>query len=301
MTSKQLASNSITHIVLFSGGLSSFESARRVIARFGSKNVRLWFFDTQIEDEDLYRFLDESEKNLGVSIERFTEGRNPWQIFHDERFIGNSRADLCSKILKRQYLERLLSKNFPKRSKVKLYFGLDWTETHRMEALKPRWAEKGYQAVFPLSWKPLLTPNDLKEIPRSMGIEIPLLYRLGFTHNNCGGACVKAGIKQWSQLWTLFPDRYRWHEKNELRIRRYLRKDVSILRDRTNGVTKPLTLRKLRLRLQSLATKGCKLPDEILNLNDDSPCSCFVNLDEHFVPNSLHGAIYGKENINSKA
>lgn len=270
----------VQHIVLFSGGLASFEVARRVISKFGRKNVRLWFFDTRVEDEDLYRFLKDAENLFSIKIERFEDGRNPWQVFKDERFIGNSRVDICSKILKRNLLEKLLHQHFPNKKQVTLYFGLEWTETHRMEVLKPRWSEKGYRVEFPLTWKPLLEPNELAQVPQSLGITIPRLYTLGFSHNNCGGACIKAGIKQWSLLWYTFPERYRWHERNENALREYLRKDVSILRDRKNGSTKPLTLTELRERLQALEFDGVHLPREIESLETDSPCSCFVNLIE---------------------
>jgi len=240
----------VTHIVLFSGGLSSFESARRVIERYGRFSVRLWFFDTLIEDEDLYRFLDDSEVALGVKIERFAEGRNPWQVFRDERYIGNTRTDLCSKILKRRFLKRLLAERYSDRSSVRLHFGLDRSEKSRIAALRPRWEEAGYKVSFPLTWKPLLNNNELRAVPAQFGVEIPRLYRFGFVHNNCGGACVKAGIKQWSLLLRCFPERYLWHENNELALRSHLRKDVTILRDRRNGGTRPLTLRELRVRLQ---------------------------------------------------
>ena len=34
------------------------------------------------------------------------------------------------------------------------------------------------------------------------------LYELGFSHNNCGGVCVRAGRKHWLHLLDVFPDRY---------------------------------------------------------------------------------------------
>lgn len=43
----------IDHIVLFSGCLGSFETARRVIDKCGVDKPQLWFFDTLIEVDDL--------------------------------------------------------------------------------------------------------------------------------------------------------------------------------------------------------------------------------------------------------
>lgn len=44
-------------LVLFSGGIGSWAAAHRTIAR--GYDVELLFTDTRIEDEDLYRFLDD--------------------------------------------------------------------------------------------------------------------------------------------------------------------------------------------------------------------------------------------------
>jgi len=238
-----------THIVLFSGGLSSFEVSSRVINRFGKENVKLWFFDTLIEDNDVYRFLDDSQEKLGIGVTVFKDGRHPWEVFRDERFIGNSRVPLCNRVLKRALLEKLLKSFYPKKN-VTLYFGYDSFETKRMEKAKSRWTASGYDVCFPLSEPPFYNKSMLIEQVQLKGLKIPNLYCNGFTHNNCGGACVQAGIGQWSKLWFEFPERYLWHEDQEMITRDYLNKDVSVLRDRTSNNTRPLTLRELRYRLE---------------------------------------------------
>lgn len=235
-------------IVLFSGGLSSYEVSRRVIGHYGKTNVQLWYFDTLIEDEDVYRFIRESQEILGVEVKFFKDGRNPWQVFKDERFIGNSRVPLCNRVLKRELLERTLRLFHPKKNVV-LHFGYDFYETNRMNKAKSRWTEYGYEICFPLVQPPFLEKSALIKKVELEGIKAPKLYLNGFLHNNCGGACVQAGIKQWSKLWFEFPDRFLWHEEQELHLREFLNKDVSILRDRKNKSTKPLTLQELRTRL----------------------------------------------------
>jgi hypothetical protein len=267
--------------VLFSGGLASFETARRVLQKYKKENVELWFFDTLIEDEDLYRFLNETEDVLGIKIKKLRDGRNPWQVFFDRRYIGNSRVDLCSRILKRELLEKKLRK-INNEFEITLYFGLEWHETHRMEVVKPRWEDSGIKVEFPLTWKPLISFEDFRQILVNLGIKIPRLYTLGFNHNNCGGACIKAGFKQWALLYYTFPDRYMWHEKKELEFRKKIGKDVSILRDRKNGSTKPLTLRAFRKRLCTTNEINGSLKKYIDSLEYDSPCSCFFNSSNKF-------------------
>ena len=268
--------NTVVRVVMVSGGMASFGAARRVIERYGKTGVHLWFADTLMEDEDLYRFLDDVDRVLGVPIERMSEGRNPWQVFEDEHFIGNSRVDPCSKKLKRQFLRRQLKAGFPDQP-VTVYLGLDLMEAHRVAAAKRYWSEDGYAVDFPLCWEPFLFSEDCAPLVRQHGIEPPRLYALGFPHNNCGGACVKAGQKQWALLWHTFPDRYRWHEEQEQLLRRVLRKNVAILRDRRGGTTRPLTLRCFRLRLERDARQKHKdEPTMYDRLPDDGwPCSCF--------------------------
>lgn len=255
-----MQSDRIAHIVLFSGGLASFEVGRRAISEHGREKVALWFFDTLIEDMSLYQFLEDCESKLNVPIERLRDGRNPWQVFRDERFIGNSRVPLCNRVLKRELLERLLRIHYPDKDVV-LHLGYERHEKNRMAKARKRWDAKGYEVDFPLERPPFLSSTDLKQAAERQGVEIPRLYRIGFGHNNCGGACVQAGVEQWSLVWRLFPNRFLWHEEQEQLTREHLQKDVAILRDRTGGKTRPLTLRELRSRLVADAepTEGMEL------------------------------------------
>lgn len=238
------------HIALFSGGLASFEMTKRVVQSYGLGNVRIWFFDTLIEDEDLYRFIEDAENWLGIEIERFSDGRNPWEVFRDERFIGNSRVNLCTRVLKRELLERLLKKEYPSKN-VELHFGLEDTEVSRIETATQKWSSKGYRISFPLQENPKLSSKQIRSTVEGIyKLELPRLYKMGFRHNNCGGACVKAGISQWSWLWETFPERYAWHENQEQITRDFLQKNVAILRDRNGRQVRPLTLRELRSRLE---------------------------------------------------
>ena len=92
--------------------------------------------------------------------------------------------------------------------------------------------------------------TNFNDFERSYGFKVPKLYLYGFTHNNCGGACVKAGISQWVKLYKYSPKSFLWHEEQEIETRKLLKKNVSILRDRHGKVTKPFTLRELRTKIE---------------------------------------------------
>lgn len=97
---------------------------------------------------------------------------------------------------------------------------------------------------------PHMTKLQMLEQARAAGLEPPRLYALGFPHNNCGGACVRAGQKQWKRLLDTLPDRYAAAEQGEQRLREQLG-DVAILRERVRGQSRPLTLAELRRRHQA--------------------------------------------------
>ena len=108
-----LRDEDIDCIVMYGGGLTSYEAARRAIDRFGHDATFIWFADTRVEDEDLYRFNRDVEKILDHDIQVFDQGLDIWEIFRRERFLGNSRIDPCSKFLKRVPLRKELEKKYP--------------------------------------------------------------------------------------------------------------------------------------------------------------------------------------------
>ena len=67
-----------THVVMFSGGVGSWMTSKRVADKYGVENLHLLFADTLMEDEDLYRFLEEAAENIGGKLIKIVEGRTPW-------------------------------------------------------------------------------------------------------------------------------------------------------------------------------------------------------------------------------
>jgi hypothetical protein len=279
---------------MHSGGLLSWASGRRAVARYGRENVELLFADTMMEDADLYRFLVEGAANiLGATVpEWLTElasmvpdveddpdgkrkvflpalaeaaqqhipgfhwimdGRTPFEVFTDERFIGNTRVDPCSKILKRRLMDRWRDEHFSNWGTL-LAFGLDWSERGRIEGErgKPghrqRMADQGWRAIYPMDEKPYLTEEEVKAELRAEGIRVPRLYDLGFPHNNCGGYCCKMGLAQAARLLETMPERYEWFEERERRAMETIGPTASpSLRFRSKGRVRPVTLKQFRL------------------------------------------------------
>lgn len=257
------------HVVMFSSGAGSAVAAKRVADRYGTDRTTLLFADVNGEHGDNYRFLREAAEWVGAPLVVLDNGgRTIWQVFAEERFLGNTRVDPCSRVLKREPMRRWLEDtHYPELTVVHL--GFDWTEEHRTERSRPHW--KPWQIDAPLTWEPVLDKADALKVLTDAGIQPPELTRRGFPHANCGGGCVKAGIGQFKKLYQEDPATFAEWEWNEERLRQQLG-NVSILRDRTGGTTKPLPLRRLRLRLEAEPTFG--------QGEDWGGCNCFTPPEE---------------------
>lgn len=257
---------SLKYIVNVSGGLTSFEALRRTIEKHGKANTHAIFADTLIEDEDLYRFLDDQERYFGIEIQRVKDGRDPWQVMKDRRVISMLHMAPCSQELKRKVIDRVFHAQYAGGGYTRV-FGMDWTEMHRIDRLTAALAPQ--PVWFPLIEKPFTDKCQISAFLDTIGIKAPRLYSLGFTHNNCGGGCVKAGQAHWARLWRTMPERYLLWEAKEQEVREYLDKDIAILKDARGGTTKPMTLKTFRERLESGDTQWDK--------DDWGGCGCFVS------------------------
>jgi hypothetical protein len=143
---------------------------------------------------------------------------------------------------------------------------MDWTEMHRVERLRASLAPQ--LTWFPLCERPYVDKCHIADMLKEIGIKVPRLYDLGFSHNNCGGGCVKAGQAHWAHLFFTLPERYKIWEEKEEDIRSHLDKDVAILRVRRGEQSTPMTLRAFRERLETGDTNYDK--------DDWGGCGCFA-------------------------
>jgi hypothetical protein len=255
------------HIVSLSGGTASAVAADRVLKRYGEENTTLWFADTSWEDEDLYRFLEDLEAYWGVTIVRYTDGRTPLEVAENQNIIPNQKIAPCSQVLKTRPFKAYI-KDLPK--PLTVHLGLDFTEMHRATRPKLEYEKlSGVTVDLPLLWEPVAKPPHRYTV-EEWGIETPRLYKLGFPHNNCGGRCVRQGIKEWLRLKHTFPDRFTevadWEQ--EQRAKGGARADYAIARDQSRGRATALPLYDIPM------VKGEQLP---LGTSNEDVFSCFCS------------------------
>lgn len=235
----------LMHNISFSGGLGSAVSA--LAAHKHGLPFRLIFADTQTEDPDLYRFIRDVSERVGEPIVWLADGRTPWGVFEEVRYIGNTRTAHCSTVLKTDVVRRYLDEVSP--IDEPLVLGMDWSEQDRIERAERNWAPRPVVSllnrfkVYRPSYDKWLREYDLKR---------PSLYDAGFPHNNCGGACVRQGLAGWATLLEKYPQRFAEAENRmNLAMERIGPTARPFLRLTRNKVTSYITLTEFRERYQA--------------------------------------------------
>ena len=213
------------------------------------------------EHADAYRLLNAVQDRFKIEVKDVGTGKSPLQVFREQNFLGNTLFDNCSRVLKRDAMAAYMEKNHP--APANIYVGVGADEIDRELSIRANWQKRGYKAIFPLIDKPYVNRNTLMALCEKMFGFIPDMYLKGFKHNNCQGACIKAGKKQWLLLLNTYPDVYAQWEQCEKDIRASTGKEIAILRETKNGVKGYVTLEQFRLR-----------KEEIENLPDESDAGC---------------------------
>lgn len=206
----------MNRIIFFSGGKSSFAVADYVKTHYPEDNILLYFTDTLWENEDLYRFINEASDKLQLPMLTHAVGLNPIQLMFEKKLVYNSMLGDCSKNLKMRVSRRFLTKgekpeieHWRNKQYLKhedftteavLYFGIGFDEMHRQEPIVKNW--QPFKVEMPLIDHNIDVAGSLKRY----GIRQPLLYDYGFSHNNCNGRCVKAGMGHYRRLKEQMPD-----------------------------------------------------------------------------------------------
>jgi 3'-phosphoadenosine 5'-phosphosulfate sulfotransferase (PAPS reductase)/FAD synthetase len=185
----------------FSCGVPSLVAAKLAIAEYGADRVEVVRSDTRSEHPDNERFLRDAEEWLGKKavVLASDEYRDIWHVYRKERFIRSHKGVKCRGELKLAPFYRYYQPT------DLLVFGYtadsrDAARAVRLQATSPE------MMTFPLIKRGLVRA-DCMAIVRRAGIEIPMMYRLGFNNNNCLG-CPNGGMGYWNLIRIHFPDRF---------------------------------------------------------------------------------------------
>ncbi len=153
------------------------------------------------EHEDNQRFKRDCEDWFGYPIQTLTNkkfGGDIIKVYRAERFIKSRDGAVCTRVLKRETRDTYLEYG------DEVVLGYTAEEQDRFDRFID--ANPEINARAPLIEFGLSKADCLAMLQRQ-GIELPMMYKLGFHNNNCIGCC-KGGKGYWNHVRLLFPDHY---------------------------------------------------------------------------------------------
>jgi hypothetical protein len=213
----------------FSCGAASAVATKLVLADYPDRKVVILNAYIKEEHEDNQRFLKDCERWFGhdiVTVRDEKYGASCREVFRCVRFIKNRNGAPCSRILKKEVLER---HSLPDDTYV---LGYTVEERGRLDNFLD--ANNSRKVLTPLIDRGL-TKSDCLAILDRVGIRLPIMYLLGFNNNNCK-ACCKGGMGYFNHTREVFPEDF-----NELAdIEESLGPGAYLFRDRKTNVRFPL-------------------------------------------------------------
>lgn len=269
-------------ICMFSTGASSAYLLGYMIEEYGKENVIPFFTDTLWEDEDNYRFMSEVLSYWDIEPVVYTDGRTPEETFFDRKFFGNFGTAPCSTDLKMKqtviYVEELRLGGY----EPILYFGIGYHERERAERIANNYSHNCLEPVecqFPFAEEPMNKGRFSSVIEGKWRIKLPRMYLYGFEHANCGGRCVKAGIRHYKLLYRVWPDRFLAQMEMERKFRTEIN-DYTLLKKSTGQkdaegktIYAPYPLTQLHYDIKHLRNIQMDL---FIDNREEIPCTCIA-------------------------
>ena len=186
-------------VAWFSTGVSSF------VACYLVPDIdKIMYTHISDQHEDSLRFLDDCENTLARKIELLQSEKYFCVdgVLRDKRFINSAYGAPCTLHLKKRVRQMWEKENGIGHTYI---WGYDITEKHRADRLVEMMPEFSHE--FPLIENGL-TKADCHGLLKSLEIERPYMYDMGYPNNNCIG-CVKGGMGYWNKIRVDFPDVFR--------------------------------------------------------------------------------------------
>jgi 3'-phosphoadenosine 5'-phosphosulfate sulfotransferase (PAPS reductase)/FAD synthetase len=188
-------------LVWFSAGAASAVAAKLTLKNFSDLGeIVIAYTDPGSEHPDNVRFIDQCEEWFGHPVTRLKSEKfaDTWEVWEKRRFIVSAFGAPCTTELKKK-----VRYSFEKPTDRQV-FGYTVEEKHRAERFRDQ--NPGVDLVTPLIDFGLTKSDCLAMIARA-GIELPVMYSLGYQNNNCIG-CPKGGMGYWNKIRIDFPETF---------------------------------------------------------------------------------------------
>jgi hypothetical protein len=188
-------------LVWFSAGAASAVAAKLMISsKSANDELVIAYTDPGSEHPDNARFLADCEEWFDYPVVRLKSPKfdDTWEVWEKRRFIVSAFGAPCTTELKKK-----VRYSFEKPTDRQV-FGYTVEERHRADRFRDQ--NPGVDLVTPLIDFGLTKSDCLAMIARA-GIELPVMYTLGYQNNNCIG-CPKGGMGYWNKIRVDFPETF---------------------------------------------------------------------------------------------
>ncbi len=217
----------------WSGGVASAVACYLALERYGDR-VDLVFCDTKIEHPDTYRFMQDFNQVLGVTIKCIQSARcaEPEEVWFKYLGLNFATGAPCSMVMKKEPRVRYqeLGEDFGQ------IFGFDYDKKEMRRARGMLVNNPDLNPIFPL----IVEQYDRQRIfdtIKHLGLVRPSTYD-HFLNNNCIGAddspkggCIQGGIGYWQKIQRLYPQKFEYMADIEHRISALKGAPVTICKD----------------------------------------------------------------------
>jgi len=200
----------VRYLSWFSCGDASAVAAKLAVEKYGAE-CQVLYCDTFVyEHPDNRRFFHDVQEWIGVEIMvlRSTKYTDIYDVFDKTGWLVGVAGARCTTELKK--IPRV---EYQEPDDVHI-FGYTADEGDRIAKFNAENPE--LYAEFPLM-SAGLGKSDCHRFIREAGIEIPVMYKLGYRNNNCIG-CVKGQQGYWNKIRVDFPDAFQRMAQQERKM-----------------------------------------------------------------------------------
>jgi hypothetical protein len=186
-------------VVWFSSGAASAVAAKIAVDKFKDRNVEVVNVNMDADEHsDNIRFRADVGKWIGREIIEIHSEKyaSTEEVFLRERFIVSPHGAPCTTHLKRKVQMAY------QKPDDEIIVGFTSDERDRIDNIEEFLPHLKFLWVLADA---RISKEDCYKILTVSGIELPVMYKLGYNHNNCLG-CVKGGKAYWNQIRRDFPE-----------------------------------------------------------------------------------------------
>lgn len=209
--------SSVRVVSWFSCGAASAVATVLAKIKYGDQ-LEAVYCRVEEEHPDNLRFLEEFQVKTGILVNIIRDEKHHgsiYEVFTKRGFIKNQYGAPCTMILKKD-----MRKSYQRPNDIQV-FGYTVEEQHRADRFID--GNNDVNEDFILI-ENKVTKQDCYDHLRRLGLDLPAMYKLGYSNNNCIG-CVKGGMGYWNKIRKDFPERFDKMAKIERLIGHAVNKD----------------------------------------------------------------------------